>query len=80
MNIIVIIIRKGIVERFRQTDRALEEVPTWPDVSSYDGGYAKQSFSTFETRVSVSLWSMAINRGNTHVMLCYDDDDDAYYV
>ena len=25
--------RKGIVERFRQTDRALEEVPTWPDVS-----------------------------------------------
>ena len=23
----------GIQERFSQTDRALEEVPTWPDVS-----------------------------------------------
>ena len=24
--------RLGLAERFRQTDRALEEVPTWPDV------------------------------------------------
>jgi len=24
--------RRGIQERFRQTDRALEEVPTWPDI------------------------------------------------
>ena len=27
-----ILCRRGIQERFRQTDRALEEVPTWPDV------------------------------------------------
>ena len=26
--------RMGIQERFSQTDRALEEVPTWPNVSS----------------------------------------------
>ena len=25
--------RMGLAERFQQTDRALEEVPTWPDVS-----------------------------------------------
>ena len=24
--------RMGLAERFQQTDRALEEVPTWPDV------------------------------------------------
>ena len=27
--------RMGIKERFSQTDRALEEVPTWPNVSHY---------------------------------------------
>lgn len=25
--------RMGLAERFQQTDRALEEVPTWPNVS-----------------------------------------------
>ena len=28
--------RMGLAERFQQTDRALEEVPTWPDVSAED--------------------------------------------
>ena len=28
--------RMGIQERFSQTDRALEEVPSWPQVGSQD--------------------------------------------
>ena len=29
--------RMGLAERFKQTDRALEDIPTWPNVSVKNG-------------------------------------------
>ena len=33
---ILINFRNGIQERFKQTDQALEDVPTWPNVRTRD--------------------------------------------